>query len=98
MNWEIFGIALASGLLSFPIATRNASLVHKYAGIFVQLVTAGSLAWITPAEHTAVVGVAVFIKHLADFAAWVIGTSVEKLLIQKEVRKIQWSRPKPPVI
>lgn len=88
MNWQIFSIALACGLLGFPISTRHASMSHKYAVVICQMVTAISLGFIVPLEHTSLVAVAVFSKHLADLASWVIGYSVDKVLVKRELRKV----------
>lgn len=88
MNWQIFGIGLASGLLGFPASTRHVSLAHKYVVVGFQLITAVSLALLVPPDQTSLVAVVVFVKHLADLLSWLIGFGVDKMLVKRELRKV----------
>lgn len=94
MNWPVFGAALASGLISYPILTANLSMARKYALIFVQLITAVFLATITPQEHTVLAATAVSSGYISNVIAWLLGVGADKTIVYLEVQRVTHGRTK----
>lgn len=88
MNFQILALALASALVSFPVLTRDLSMVRRYAVIACQIGFAVSLALITPPDSTALMGTAVFSKYAADMLAWAIGVSADKGTVKAPVNEL----------